>query len=292
MFCRKCGHKLNDDAKFCPKCGTPTRNVSHSEEEKQNESENTETGNQSLLSDDNSNSNEKKKKKRKKHPFIGIVLCISIIVGILLLTDYFKIVDYSPLFNGNSGKPGLPIIRLGNNEDEEREGDVNSVPEPINADEYFEENGILVSKVDAEESETMQSGNELVNDFTERGFSEIKMMVPYSSGGSYNGAIIDNNGDTEAYPVYQSSYVSATGILWTIFSINGSVMATPVTYNMQSDNDAKTMISEKETLVSYDGQTDSFYETVPNDTAVIVKRVEKITKELLDSLTVEDIDDL
>lgn len=28
MFCQNCGNKLDDDAKFCPKCGTKTSETS------------------------------------------------------------------------------------------------------------------------------------------------------------------------------------------------------------------------------------------------------------------------
>jgi len=296
MFCRKCGHKLNDDAKFCPKCGTPISKASLDEtEEKQADCKTDIQEKQNEISKAEKISGKKKSdKSKKKHPIVVTFLVFIMLTGILLATDYFKIVDYSPLFDNSNGKPGLPVISFGKSDDNSEDSsstDV-SVPAPIVADEYFEENGTVVAKVDANVSDTIQSGDEAVDDFTDRGFSEIRMMVPYTKDGQYNGAIIDNDGSNENYPVFQSSYISATGILWTIFSINGSVMATPVTYNMESDNNAKTMISEKESLVSYDGQTNYFYETVPDDTVVIVKTVDKITKELLDSLTVEDIDDL
>lgn len=35
MFCKKCGNQLNDDEKYCSKCGTPVDGVSAGQEKKQ-----------------------------------------------------------------------------------------------------------------------------------------------------------------------------------------------------------------------------------------------------------------
>jgi RNA polymerase subunit RPABC4/transcription elongation factor Spt4 len=36
MFCKNCGKKIDDDANFCPQCGTPQNSVSDDSEKKWN----------------------------------------------------------------------------------------------------------------------------------------------------------------------------------------------------------------------------------------------------------------
>ena len=69
-------------------------------------------------------------------------------------------------------------------------------------------------------------------------------------------------------------------------------MANPVTYNLQSKLDAQVIISENESVVSYDSTTNMFYETIPDKSALIVKRLKQIDAESLGKLNNEGIDKL
>ena len=75
--------------------------------------------------------------------------------------------------------------------------------------------------------------------------------------------------------------------------MKGSVIANPVGYNMESNaHGAQLILSESEVITSYDSVTNSFYESIPNESELIVKTVNHIDAETLNSLTVEDIEAL
>ena len=77
-------------------------------------------------------------------------------------------------------------------------------------------------------------------------------------------------------------------------------MAFPVSYNDQSDRGAPVMITEDDTVMSYDCYSNKFYETIPKDSELIVVNISKINDEkisggkintdILDVLTIEEID--
>ena len=50
------------------------------------------------------------------------------------------------------------------------------------------------------------------------------------------------------------------------------------------------IVSESNTLVSYDSVKNKFYETIPNSTEINVKTVDSITADVLNSLTIETQD--
>ena len=80
--------------------------------------------------------------------------------------------------------------------------------------------------------------------------------------------------------------------IWTIFVINGVVIANPASFNLESELEAQLLFSETKELTSYDDETNKFYVTIPKETAAIVKTVEKIDAETLDKWTIEEIKEL
>ena len=111
----------------------------------------------------------------------------------------------------------------------------------------------------------------------------------YTMDGSYTDPIDATSGSSEKHPMYTTSFVSKTGEVWTIYEINGNLMTNPVTYNLNRGSGVQVIISESKIVTSYDGTTNSFYETIPNDSALIVKVVKRIDADTLNELTVEAI---
>jgi hypothetical protein len=56
---------------------------------------------------------------------------------------------------------------------------------------------------------------------------------------------------------------------------------------MQAHEGAELIVSESNTVVSYDNVKNKFYETIPNNTEINVKTVDSITADVLDSLAME-----
>ena len=52
------------------------------------------------------------------------------------------------------------------------------------------------------------------------------------------------------------------------------------------------LFSESEELTSYDNQTDQYFVTIPSDSAVIVKTVDRIDAQTINSITDEEMDNL
>lgn len=161
-----------------------------------------------------------------------------------------------------------------------------------NADEYFANNSNLIDEYNIEQSITIQSSKEAIDTYKERGFDTSSVTADYSLSGEMLKDKYISNGTEEKYPMYQTIYVTESGDIWVIYNVNGCIMANPVSYNMQSGLDVQVLISESEVIMSYDSTTNKFYETIPNPSELIVKVIDKIDTDAIDSLTFEVIESL
>lgn len=162
----------------------------------------------------------------------------------------------------------------------------------VDAKEYYASSGELQDTIPVEESVAVQSESEVTETLRERGFTDIPITTEYTS----DGAMIEAKevGESgEMHPYYQTYYVSDTGEVWTIQVMSGSVIANPVRYNMESNpHGVQLILSESEVITCYDSVTNSFYETIPKESELIVKVVDHIDAATLNSLTVEGIEAL
>ena len=164
--------------------------------------------------------------------------------------------------------------------------------EPVDAEAFYKENGEIISKTKATDSKNVTSEKETIEILTERGFTEYSITTNFSMDGSYVDEKEIEGSSSEAHPMYTTYYVSSGGDLWTIELINGCITAYPVSYNENSDLKVPTMICEDDTTVSYDSVTNTFFETIPSESSVIIKKIDKIDRDSLDKLTKEGIDNL
>lgn len=163
---------------------------------------------------------------------------------------------------------------------------------PPDADEYFNNNSEVIMVIDANMSDDVLTEAQTVETLTERGFTEFSITSDYTMDGTYYDAADILETSTSKHPVYETYYVTGSGDVWTIIMINGRIMANPVSYNLQSNHGVQVIISETDTVTSYDGTTNQFYETIPHDSELIVKIVKRIDAETLESLTYGVIDGL
>lgn len=286
MFCRKCGAQLEEDAKFCEKCGTPTGAEQMPEEDKQSSA--TETV-------ETSETPPKKPKKtmgRIIRKIIGrTLLIIILLIAILLLLDYLGVINTATIdaFMEKTGMTKETGAEDGPGEMPESESPER---ERTDADEYYAAHATIVSEVAVTESADVQTEQEVQEMVRDRGFTDYPISFEYSMSGEYGGTMEVEEASAEKHPIYQTYYVSTEGELWTIFVINGAVMANPVTYNTESGRDVQLLISETDTVTSYDSAKNKFYVIIPGESEAIVKTVDRIDAETLDKLTVEVIDEL
>jgi len=158
------------------------------------------------------------------------------------------------------------------------------------ADEFFEENSEIVSEIDA--SKAGRTEAEVYKNLTDRGFTDMPITVNYTMNGEYGEPKEISSTGSEKHPIYSTYYITESGDVWNVYEINGAVFANPVSYNMKYDRDVQVIISETDNITSYDSTLNKFYVTKPNETALDVRKVDKIDAETLDNLTAREINKL
>ena len=161
--------------------------------------------------------------------------------------------------------------------------------EMVDAKEYFSNNGEILSEISVSDAENVDTEAETYDYLEKRGFTEYSVTAEYSIDGDYVGETAIEEDSQEKHPVYNTFYYSSSGEVWTITSINGQITANPVSYNFQSESDAPVLISDSETIVSYDNATNKFYETIPSESALKLIVVDQIDAATLDNLTIGEI---
>lgn len=154
----------------------------------------------------------------------------------------------------------------------------------IDADDYFEKNTEIVNKTIVSKSKIVYKEKDIFEELTQRGFVDYPITSDYSMNGEYTGIIEVSDSSTDRHPMYQTSYITENGDMWSIIVVNDRIMASPISYNEQSDSSVPMIISEQETIESYDSNTKKFYETIPKESVVYVKRVDRIDSQTLDKL--------
>ena len=163
----------------------------------------------------------------------------------------------------------------------------------VSAEEkFYQENGEIVRIVDVNTSEDIPTEEEVMTLLSARGFADFPITFDYGMDGVYVGEEEITGDAATKHPMYQTFFISENQELWTIFVINGSVIANPVSYNLESTRTAQLLISESQEITSYDSNANKYYITIPKESAVIVRTVDKIDAETLNQLTCEEIDGL
>lgn len=303
-FCGKCGTKLDETTGLCPNCDTDKlKSAENQEESSKNDKE---SGLESQV-------NKRKMKKQKKVAqkvakkskkvsgsleqkirrtvfkilliFFLLVVLVGGTVGVLA---YFNVID-NPIVLKFLDIVELKSMNYNSSEDINYE---NYKLEPLDADEYFEQNSNVTEEINVNDSNEVLTEAEVVETLAERGFKDVFITTEYTIDGIYNDAYEISDASSVKHPIYETYYVTEKNEFWTIMVINGDVMAIPVSYNLQSTLGVQVVISESISVTSYDSSTNKFYKNVPNESVMTVKVVEKIDAETLENLTIEVIDAL
>ena len=135
----------------------------------------------------------------------------------------------------------------------------------------------------------IQTEAEVLKTLRERGFTDNPITTEYTS----DGEMIDEKevGESdETHPYYQTFFISETGEYWTIFATMGNIIANPAGFNLESNTyGVQLILAESEVLTCYDSSTNSLYKTIPNESELIIKVVDRIDAATLNSLTKESL---
>lgn len=289
-YCGKCGGQLDDKTGLCPNCDADKL------AEKKRSGANDETSYQPNASDYRKpvklTRKQKKAIKKANRTTTQKVRSVLIKVLVILLAVLVLISGGSILlaYNHLIDIPLLNVFTNQSNNGDETGGSEEqyTVPAP-DAEEYYENNSKVLSKISAKDSEKVTTEKETIDLLKKRGFKDFPIITNYDMEGEY----IDGKKISESstkHPSYETYYQTKDGNLWTVFVVDGAVMANPVFYNFQSKLNAQVIISERDSVVSYDGTKNTFYETIPNKSELIIKKVKIINTETLEGLDVEGID--
>ncbi len=299
-FCGNCGSKLDEKTGVCPKCNVKKiqkrgKSLNKKETRKKRRADKKAAKKKRIKEKKQLKKLKKKEKwvemtfgKKVRHIFLKFALSMFIISvvagGTLGSLNYWGLINV-PYINSILHRIGLESksTKAGN------EMDSHTVTAP-DAEKYYSDNSEIISEIDVVDSTNVYTEKETCSIFEKRNFVEYTITTEYSMEGVYSSAIDISSDSDKKHPIYQTYYYSENEELWTIYLINGKIMANPVSYNIQSDLNVQVIISEDNTVTSYDSTTNKFYETIPSQSALIVITVDKINAETLDKLTIGEID--
>ncbi len=153
---------------------------------------------------------------------------------------------------------------------------------------YFEERSDIVSITPVKDSSNTLSEKGAFEELEERGFIEYPITADYTfEGGAGNSVDISYDSDA-LHPLYRTYYITSDDVYWAITMVDGKIMATPSSYNWGHTGGVPIELSETEEIASYDLSTNSIYLTIPFDSTLDVRIVDRIDAETLESFDLED----
>lgn len=312
-FCGKCGSKLDEQTGKCPNCDIENESSVQNKSAPTDNDDIKQTADGSGISDKKSDDKKKSSEEKKNHgkkdkkaskkegrkvkkfflKFLITVLILATLTAVsICVLSYYGAVDV-PAADAALAKIGVKKKHVDEDETPPEEQDKHSggdetketEDEQTNADDYFENNSKVISEIDVNDSYAVSSESETFENLTERGFTTSPITAEYSMDGQYYKASEISKYSSSKHPIYQTYHVTESGNVWTIFEINGVIMANPAFYNIDSDADVQLIVSESDAITSYDAKTNKFYETIPDKSALTVRKVERIDAETLEKLT-------
>lgn len=157
------------------------------------------------------------------------------------------------------------------------------------AEEYYENNSTIINTCDVKKSKTVQSENQVIKALCDRGFDQEAVTYDYSIDGELLNDDKEATNCKEKHPIYHTYYTTPNEDVWMIDVVNGSITANPISYNLESDRGANLIFSETKEITGYSSKANTFYKTIPDESELIVKIVDKINSDTLDKLTNDKI---
>ncbi len=158
-------------------------------------------------------------------------------------------------------------------------------------EEYYKENAEIIGVVDVSPEETLSEA-EVTKLLNEKGFTDYPIIYNYSLSGDFNN---DQEGDPSSevkHPMYGTYYISKNNEIWYVTVVGKEIYANPLSFNIQTERKVPTMLSTSNTIISYDDEKDRLYTVIPKESAMIVVKVDDINSDVLDNLTVEEVNKL
>ena len=152
---------------------------------------------------------------------------------------------------------------------------------------YSEERAEIISVTPVKKSKYTLSEKDVVEEFEARGFTQYPVTTGYSYDGKYSDPVKISGSSTAKHPIYETYYVTSKNEIWVITALDGMILATPSSYNINNAGKVPVLVSESQEIASYDSTTNSIYLTMPKPEAVTVKVIDRIDAKAIESLSLE-----
>ncbi len=222
------------------------------------------------------------KVKKKSRVWIPIVVSISVVA-----VAAAAVAIVLSMGNGKNGQDGEKKGSNGGSTTPTFDLSVPYEVTPADAKATIESFGNILSSTPAQESEQVQSESDAVVDFSQRCFGEMEILAEYDMSGEYTNGNYTSYYSDDCHPVYSTYYTAANGEIWGIMSVNGVLMAQPLSYNYAGDdaNRKPVIVTETDSFFSYDGNTNTFFDVAPDSSKIKLMKVSFLDSEALDDLT-------
>lgn len=205
---------------------------------------------------------------KKKGAIIAVAVLAAVIVAVIVVLISKSAVS-------NSGK------RTAKQNGKQIEVYPTQSPEEVMA--YYESFGEVTGKTPAKKAKGLIAEAEALAMLQERGFDQYAVTCPFAleGDGQWNREASEDCDDK--HPTYETTYLTEDFTLWHVYLNGDSLLATSPAIDARAGT--SVIYSEKERVLSYDTNTDSFYEVAPNASSQELRVVERIDAELLEAVT-------
>ena len=145
----------------------------------------------------------------------------------------------------------------------------------------------VLEEIDAAKSPDVPEVAEVAEGLEGRGFENYSITSGYDMEGDM---LEDEELDPESedrHPLYNAFYVTPDERVWVIYVCNGSYMANPLF--MYDPTEVPYLLVEDEYVTSYSSNENKFIRTLPDESELVMKRVERIDAATLDALDEEGV---
>jgi hypothetical protein len=159
-------------------------------------------------------------------------------------------------------------------------------------DRFFNDNSDVQQIVDVSDSSDILTEEEVFTDIENRGFTDFYVTTEYDMSGTYYKAEEIAPDGKDKHPIYNAVCTTQNGNIWELSYVNNQIIATPTSYLMESEREVSVIVSESDTVTSYDSLGNRYFVTIPHTDYAVVKVVDAIDAETLNSLTSEELENL
>ena len=145
----------------------------------------------------------------------------------------------------------------------------------------------VLDEIDAATSPDVPTASALLDDLSQRGFSSAEVEAYYDLTGASTQDQTIAGGSDERYPLYEITYVTPSNLVWVIYVSNGSYLAyPPFAYEY---GQPRIVLTEGDFITSYDADRNVFIQTIPDESEIVMKHVNRIDAETLNALDAEGL---